>query len=529
MRCPALAIIPCLLLLISSGAHAQILDDFESSDGGWRQGVTSLPLESNAGEEGTGDTALRVVSSVPGGPGGRIVIINTQGGTGRWTGDWTAAGRDRVFFRIRNNTGVQLHMRVGIEGTPFTERWVTSSAVIVSASTDWQNVEIDTSQSAFVADVGTDLNGTYRNVTHMRIFHNPGAAWRGAPLAGAVFFDDISDRPLPATCGNDTVDAAGEQCDGTDLDGETCLSQGFDAGSLSCSASCTFETNNCSSCGDSVCAPSETIATCPADCALRDTFGDGTTAGWQADPAGPATAVVADSGPEGVGDNALQVVPGMAQQRLVTFNSTQWTGDYFLRGRTVLFAHVKNIGPAEVDLRVVVNGPGGPFASETPVTVAANSGYRVVSWGLEEIDLRSVGGTSPAGTLSDVTELRVVHAPALTFDGAPINTTLLLDNISDLEPDPLCGDGVVNAAGEVCDDGNLVDGDGCSTTCQLEPRMDAGASDAGAFDAGVAADAGTSGGGGSNCDAGPPGKAPWRTLGICLLLVALGKRRRRGV
>ncbi|HHH30973.1 MAG TPA: DUF4215 domain-containing protein, partial [Polyangiaceae bacterium] len=33
--------------------------------------------------------------------------------------------------------------------------------------------------------------------------------------------------------------------------------------------------------------------------------------------------------------------------------------------------------------------------------------------------------------------------------------------------DPVCGDGSV-AAGEQCDDGNAVDGDGCSATCQIE-------------------------------------------------------------
>ena len=33
---------------------------------------------------------------------------------------------------------------------------------------------------------------------------------------------------------------------------------------------------------------------------------------------------------------------------------------------------------------------------------------------------------------------------------------------------PVCGDGVVEA-GETCDDGNTVPGDGCSGVCQVEP------------------------------------------------------------
>lgn len=34
---------------------------------------------------------------------------------------------------------------------------------------------------------------------------------------------------------------------------------------------------------------------------------------------------------------------------------------------------------------------------------------------------------------------------------------------------PSCGDGVVNASNEQCDDGNLISGDGCSATCNAEP------------------------------------------------------------
>jgi cysteine-rich repeat protein len=37
-----------------------------------------------------------------------------------------------------------------------------------------------------------------------------------------------------------------------------------------------------------------------------------------------------------------------------------------------------------------------------------------------------------------------------------------------LEPAPMCGDGHVDA-GEQCDDGNPISGDGCSSTCRLEP------------------------------------------------------------
>ncbi|MBK9034658.1 MAG: DUF4215 domain-containing protein [Myxococcales bacterium] len=38
---------------------------------------------------------------------------------------------------------------------------------------------------------------------------------------------------------------------------------------------------------------------------------------------------------------------------------------------------------------------------------------------------------------------------------------------------PVCGNGTMEGA-ETCDDGNLVDGDGCAADCVLEPTVDDG-------------------------------------------------------
>jgi hypothetical protein len=53
------------------------------------------------------------------------------------------------------------------------------------------------------------------------------------------------------TCGNGVLDP-GEQCDGINLNGATCASQGYVKGTLSCSSSCTFSTAQCSNCGNNV-------------------------------------------------------------------------------------------------------------------------------------------------------------------------------------------------------------------------------------------------------------------------------------
>jgi hypothetical protein len=51
-----------------------------------------------------------------------------------------------------------------------------------------------------------------------------------------------------SVCGNN-IKEGGEQCDGTDLGGATCQSLGFSGGTLSCSASCNFNTSACISGG----------------------------------------------------------------------------------------------------------------------------------------------------------------------------------------------------------------------------------------------------------------------------------------
>lgn len=50
-------------------------------------------------------------------------------------------------------------------------------------------------------------------------------------------------------CGNGAIDT-GEDCDGTMLGGGTCVSEGFLSGTIACASDCTFDTTMCSACGD---------------------------------------------------------------------------------------------------------------------------------------------------------------------------------------------------------------------------------------------------------------------------------------
>ncbi len=61
----------------------------------------------------------------------------------------------------------------------------------------------------------------------------------------------LFDSSLCYTCNDGTLDA-GEDCDGSELGGETCNTLGFAGGVLTCNGDCTFNTSACTGCGDGV-------------------------------------------------------------------------------------------------------------------------------------------------------------------------------------------------------------------------------------------------------------------------------------
>ncbi len=66
-------------------------------------------------------------------------------------------------------------------------------------------------------------------------------SWAGQSDSCFINYD-ISERPV--LCGNGIVDS-GEECDGGNLSGETCVTQEFDSGQLACFSVCKFDTSNC--------------------------------------------------------------------------------------------------------------------------------------------------------------------------------------------------------------------------------------------------------------------------------------------
>ena len=67
-------------------------------------------------------------------------------------------------------------------------------------------------------------------------------------LSCSVYASSQEASTTSPICGNN-IQETGEQCDGLDLGGASCVSQGFSAGTLSCAALCTFNTSACTSDG----------------------------------------------------------------------------------------------------------------------------------------------------------------------------------------------------------------------------------------------------------------------------------------
>lgn len=62
-----------------------------------------------------------------------------------------------------------------------------------------------------------------------------------------IFADSVNvSAVIVSVCGNGTIDGD-EQCDGSNLNGQTCSTRGFSGGSLSCNASCAFNSSACTS------------------------------------------------------------------------------------------------------------------------------------------------------------------------------------------------------------------------------------------------------------------------------------------
>lgn len=177
-----------------------------------------------------------------------------------------------------------------------------------------------------------------------------------------------------------------------------------------------------------------------------DTFEDGTTQGWvvallgAVHPAPPIN--VADGGPQGAGDNYLEITAlgsGGAGSRLAVINITQWTGDYTSAGIATIAMDLRNLGATDLSIRLYLANPmGGPATDDAVsdfVFLPSGGAWTHVEFAVDPASLTVLNGDVGA-LLSNVTDLRIAHSPTATFPGPAIVASLGVDGIAALQESP---------------------------------------------------------------------------------------------
>lgn len=155
-----------------------------------------------------------------------------------------------------------------------------------------------------------------------------------------------------------------------------------------------------------------------------DDFQDLSTQNWTSGLPNPNPPINANNaGPSGGGDHALQVSAngsGGAGGLLVTFNTSQWLGNYTANGVSKIRFDANNVGPNPVSLGFQINN-GSAITFDTGV-ISPGSG-----WNSYEISLTSLAFGSTTN-LTNVTDFRLRYIQGGTFIGGVV-AEVQVDNI----------------------------------------------------------------------------------------------------
>lgn len=154
----------------------------------------------------------------------------------------------------------------------------------------------------------------------------------------------------------------------------------------------------------------------------------------------------ATGGPTGVGDGFLQISSGSfgGRPKLITFNQTQWTGDYATAGIAGVRMSLKNFGPADLPIRITIRdqigGQGTPgYSSTNPFMLSADGQWHTAQFNLTVADMTAV---NPFGAMLDplsvvlgnVADFRLLSSTSPSIVGDAINAQIGVDEITALPP-----------------------------------------------------------------------------------------------
>jgi hypothetical protein len=160
----------------------------------------------------------------------------------------------------------------------------------------------------------------------------------------------------------------------------------------------------------------------------------------------PTPFPVALGGPGGPADPylSLDATGGTGPlSRLSAQNFVEWAGNYLVADVDVLTMDVKNFGPSDLSLRLLLiefgaMGPVNIGFTTAAAFVPAGTDWETVSFSITPAALTAALGTA-AGALSNAGELRIFHNPDPFFIPnlmPPVVATLGVDNITAAVPEP---------------------------------------------------------------------------------------------
>jgi hypothetical protein len=169
---------------------------------------------------------------------------------------------------------------------------------------------------------------------------------------------------------------------------------------------------------------------------MADTFQTGTSLGW----GGAGVQSVANAGPQGAGDFALEVLNG--SRGIATYNETQWKGNYVAAGVATITMDVRNPNAYDLKLRLGFSGgdrPGPMGSGPTYVTSLAQTvapgAWQQVTFAVTPADFIAASTNTEAApnvtaALGDVRHFRVFHQPTNGLFTAAGIGSMRLDNIT---------------------------------------------------------------------------------------------------
>ena len=309
----------------------------------------------------------------------------------------------------------------------------------------------------------------------------------GAPIEGVaepiIFMTADS-----ASCGNGDIIDAGEECDGTNLNERSCISLGYDGGSLSCNLcsynfACSYDQTIClnfdfdddgdvelddrnfilSNIGicdvavDQTCAEydlngnggvdtqdsglfSAYISSYGAGVATECPYGQLSCNDCNSPSDGSGTCLLGQPNPNGCGDGNMGNTPGDAEDIA-----------------------------EECDYGDILNGDGcsATCQIEIPPTSSCGNNLKETGETCDGTDLNSQSCSLLGYTSGDLSCLETCLGFDVSLCVSVCENGLCETGENAINCNPVCGNNIVET-GETCDDNNLVSGDGCNSACQTE-------------------------------------------------------------